>query len=235
MSPDDPRFSRVPGRVEVVDDVPGSFAQVVMERFATRSGSPFSRFCVALSGGSLARHCYERLADEAAAAIDWDLVDVLLGDERCVAPDDPDANQRLVREALLAQVAPPGSFTPMSCEDGPQAYQQVLERLSPVDLAHLGLGDDGHTASLFPGSGALHAPRGELVARNVDPSGHNPHDRLTFTFEALAGARFRVVTASGAAKSRAFARVAAGEDLPAGHLPPESTLWLVDPPVVADL
>ncbi len=226
------QLRHVPGTVRVVDDVPAAFAEAVADAFATRVGSPTSRFSVALSGGPLARRCYQRLAHEAAAAVDWTLVDVLLGDERCVPPDHPDANQRLVREVLLAAVGPVGSFSPMDCDTGPEAYQRLVERHAPLDLVHLGFGEDGHTASLFPGSPVLHTPPGRLVARSVDPAGNNDHPRLTFTFEALAAARLRLVTASGPAKRDAFRRLQAGEDLPAARLPAEQTLWLVDQAVV---
>ncbi len=226
------RIGQVPGRVHVVDDVPGAFAGTVVQAFAERPGSPSSRFALALSGGDLARRCYERLAGEAAAAVDWGLVDVLMGDERCVAPDDLDANQRLVRAALLDRVAPVGTFAPMSCDEGPEAYEAVLERLSPVDVVHLGFGPDGHTASLFSGTPALDAPDGRTVARSTDPSGQNPHDRMTLTIAGLRCARAIVVTASGDTKRQAFEHLAAGRPMPAALLPGDRTLWLVDGDVV---
>ena len=98
-------------QVRVVDDVAGAFAQTVMDCFARR---PEPGFSLVLSGGPTARLCYERLAEDAAAAIDWSLVTVFMGDERCVAADDPDANQRLVHEALLDRVAAVAAFHPMS-------------------------------------------------------------------------------------------------------------------------
>ena len=80
--------------IRIVDDVADRFAQTVLDSFARRAEPGFT---FVLSGGSTARRCYERLADIGAAAIDWSVVDVLMGDERCVPADDPDANQRLVR------------------------------------------------------------------------------------------------------------------------------------------
>jgi 6-phosphogluconolactonase/glucosamine-6-phosphate isomerase/deaminase len=171
-----------PQNIQVVDDVAVAFAETVVNAFAQRVEPGFT---LVLSGGSTARLCYERLADVGAAAIDWSVVDVLMGDERCVAPDDPDANQRLVREALLDQVGTVATFHPMSCADVDE-YDRLLAWIPALDLVHLGLGPDGHTASLFPGSTGLEAPPGRMAVLNTDPSGRNPHERMSFTLGAIA-------------------------------------------------
>ena len=88
----------VNGELVVVDDLPGEFAERVIEAFRQRNNEDFS---LALSGGQTARTCYERLAAESASRIDWWLVEVYWGDERCVPPEDPDSKERLGREALL--------------------------------------------------------------------------------------------------------------------------------------
>jgi hypothetical protein len=93
--------------IRIVDDVAAAFADTVIESFARRVEPGFT---LVLSGGDTARLCYEKLADDGAAAIDWSVVDVLMGDERCVAPDDADANQRLVRESLLDRVGQVSAF-----------------------------------------------------------------------------------------------------------------------------
>jgi 6-phosphogluconolactonase/glucosamine-6-phosphate isomerase/deaminase len=103
-----------PGTVRIVDDVATAFADTVLDSFARRVEPGFT---FVLSGGSTARRCYETLADVGAAAIDWSVVDVLMGDERCVPADDPDANQRLVRESLLDRVGAVSAFHPMDCKD----------------------------------------------------------------------------------------------------------------------
>ena len=218
-----------------VDDVARAFAAAVVEAFAARPGA---RFALVLSGGPTARECYEVLA--AADGLDWSLVDVYVGDERLVPPDDEDANQRLIRESLLDRVGGVGSFTPWDttlpvdeCVDG---YQRVISDLVTgpgIDLIHLGMGPDGHTASLFTGSPALEAEPGELVAANEDPSGRNPHRRLTLTLGAINSARLAVFTVAGASKADAVAALQRGDDLPAARVHAGRTLWLVDGPARA--
>ncbi|HXY45160.1 MAG TPA: 6-phosphogluconolactonase [Acidimicrobiales bacterium] len=218
------------GELRLVDDVPTAFAEVVVAEFtaarsAAAGGSGDGRFRMALSGGETARACYQQLAAE--AGIDWAAVDVLLGDERCVPPDDPAANQRLVREALLAPTGDLARFRPMDCEN-PGAYEALLLSEPPLDLIHLGLGPDGHTASLFSGSAALTAPEDSLVVLSEDPSGLNPHPRLTFTFSAIARGRLVVFTVAGSGKHAALRRLLDGEDLPAARVRAGRVLWLCD-------
>jgi len=215
----------VKGELLVVDDLPGEFAERVIEAFHSR---PDESFCVALSGGETARRCYERLAADGADQIDWWQVDVYWGDERCVPPDDPDSNERLIREALLERVGAANAVYPMRCEEGPDPYQQRVAEIGRLDLVHLGLGPDGHTASLFPGSPALSADPGRLVVMNEDPSGRNPHQRMTFTFSAIARARLVVVTVEGEAKRAALDAVRRDDDVPACRIEGERVLWLAD-------
>ena len=214
----------VAGDVRVVDDVAAAFAQEVIAAFALRPGP---RFSLLVSGGPTAQLCYAALAAQ-RKRIAWQDVDVFWGDERCVPADDPASNQRLVREALLSHLPEVGSIHPMSCSDGPDAYGRLLAGQGPFDLVHLGLGPDGHTASLFPGSGALSAGTGDLVALAEDPSGRNPHRRMTVTLTAIARARRVVFTVAGAAKADALAAVLSGEDVPASRVRAASVLWLVD-------
>ena len=214
------------GELVVVDDVAAAFASTVVRSFLDR---PNEGYAIALSGGSTARRCYEQLAADAADTIDWWKVDVYWGDERCVPLDDPDSNYRLVREALLDRVGAANATYPMRCEEGAEPYQLRVGELGQFDLVHLGLGPDGHTASLFPQSAALTADPGRLVVINEDPLSHNPHPRMTLTFEGIARARTVVVTVSGAEKAEALARVRAGDPTaPASHVTAERLVWLVD-------
>jgi 6-phosphogluconolactonase len=216
----------VNGEVVVVDDVPAEFAERVIEAFHARPGESFS---IALSGGETARACYERLAVDGAEPIDWWLVDVFWGDERCVPPDDEASNERLGREALLERVGAANAVHPMRCDDGADSYHLLVGDLGRFDVVHLGLGPDGHTASLFPGSPALDADPGRLVVMNEDPSGRNPHERMTLTFAGIARARLAIFTVSGEDKRDAFRRVVEGDpDCPAAQVRADHVVWIVD-------
>jgi 6-phosphogluconolactonase len=222
----------VHGELVVVDDVPGELGERVIEAFHSRPNDAFS---FSVSGGDLARRCYERLADDAGSQIDWWKVDVYWGDERCVPLDHRDSNYRLVRESLLERVGAVNANYPMRCEEGPDPYQLRLGELGRVDLIHLGMGADGHTASLFPGSAALSADPGRLVVMNEDASGHNPYNRMTLTFTGIARARLALITVAGEAKRDAFARVVAGDpEIPASHIRADRVLWIVDPAAAGD-
>jgi len=217
------------GELRVVEDVPASFAELVATEIARSqavAGAPEGPFRLVLSGGSTARSCYEHLAS--AGGIAWAGVECLVGDERCVPADDPDANQKMIREALIDRVTPRPRFVPMDCAAPLEAYESVIRERPQLDFVHLGLGPDGHTASLFPGSAALKAPPGRLVEHNTDVSGRNPHLRLTLTFAAIALARLVVFTVAGADKREAMSRVLHHEDLPATKVRADRVLWLCD-------
>lgn len=213
-------------------DVPGAFAATVQAAFATRPGP---RFVLVLSGGPTARRCYERLAE--AGDVEWPMVDVYVGDERLVPADDPDANQRLIRETLIDPVGGVGSFTPMPTDLGDPdacaaAYQEVVAGVLAgpgIDLIHLGMGTDGHTASLFPGAPTLDAGPDQLVVATVDPNGVNAHPRLSLTLPAIDRARLAVFTVAGESKRQVVARLRAGDDLPAARVRAGDVRWLVDP------
>ena len=210
------------GEVHLADDVAFAFAGLAsMERPAT----------LALSGGDTARRCYEVLAS--APGIDWPSTTVLFGDERWVPVDDPDSNEGMARRALLDRVAPGGVRSMReagpSLEEAADAYDRVVEEIGRVDLVHLGLGEDGHTASLFPGSPALEVEDRSVVATGDDA---HPHLRLTFTFPAIARARLAVITVSGAGKAGAWQRLCQGDDVPAARVRAERVVWLVDRDVI---
>ncbi|HEX4126059.1 MAG TPA: 6-phosphogluconolactonase [Acidimicrobiales bacterium] len=213
-----------------VDDVPRAFSDAVRQAFAARTGP---RFALVLSGGPTAQACYECLAT--ADDMEWSVVDVYIGDERIVPPDDADANQRLIRETLLDRVGGAGSFSPMPTvgpvDECVAAYQRTMSDLVTgpgIDLVHLGMGPDGHTASLFPGASTLEAGPGVLVLATEDPNGVNPHPRMTLTLPAINSARLAVFTVAGASKAEAVAALERGDDLPAARVHAGQTLWLVD-------
>jgi 6-phosphogluconolactonase len=214
-----------PAPVELVEDVAARFAELVADLLGSVRGR--SARLVA-SGGPTARRCYRALATR---PVPWARVDILMGDERCVPPWHPDANQRLVREELVERVEPRPAFHPMSCERGPAAYEATLRSLldtGPLDVVHLGFGADGHTASLFAGSAALEAPGSALVALARDPTGANPYERMTLTPHAIACARHVIFTVAGEEKRGALERLVAGEPCPARRLRAQSVRWLVE-------
>ena len=220
------------GELVTVDDVAAEFAERVIECFHARPNDGYS---IALSGGSTARRCYERLADDAGTQIDWWKVDVYWGDERCVPLEDEDSNYRLAREALLDRVGAANATYPMRCEEGPDPYQLRIGELGKFDLVHLGLGPDGHTASLFPDSPALDADPGRLVVMNEDPSGRNKLSRMTLTFAGIARARLVLVTVSGEEKREALASVRRDDAAcPGTHIRADRVVWLVDPAAAGD-
>jgi 6-phosphogluconolactonase len=212
----------VNGDVQIVDDVPSAFAAAVVDAFKTRP-NPDS-FTIALSGGSTATSCYEALVD---TDINWNIVNVIWGDERCVSKDHDDSNYLLAKNALLDKVGPFASVHHMDCNAGASAYAAIVRELLPIDVVHLGMGPDGHTASLFPGSPSLNAPAEELVLETGDDL--HEHPRMTLTYSAIDQSLLAVFTVVGASKTEMFKRIEAGEDLPAARITAKRVLWLADP------
>jgi 6-phosphogluconolactonase len=205
--------------VHWVDDVAQAFADLVNDR------SPAS---IALSGGETAEDCYRSLA---ATAPDWSGVSVYIGDERFVPVDDPDSNEGMARRVLL-DAARPREIHSMT-EAGPDlesaaaAYDDLIRKVSPIDLVHLGLGPDGHTASLFPGSPQLEERDRYVVSAGDDL---HPRPRITFTFPAIEASRLVVFTVTGADKRDVLARVLDRDrSLPAARVTAAEVVWLVEP------
>jgi 6-phosphogluconolactonase len=200
------------------------------------------RLAICLSGGSTPRRLYQLLAAAPyREAMPWDRVHWFWGDERFVPWDHPDSNYRMVREALLAHVpAPAQNIHGIETTGDPAAaasdYERVLkayygaETLDPArplfDVELLGLGPDGHTASLFPGTKVLEE-RQRWVAEIV---GAKPETRITLTYPPLESSRHTGFLVAGSDKREPLARVLAGDaQLPAGRLRPVGELvWFVD-------
>jgi len=179
---------------------------------------------VALAGGRTPRDVHVRLAVE---EYDWAATHVFFGDERCVPPDHPDSNFRMANEALLSKVeAQVHRMRGETCDAA--GYEEELRTvfttgLPAFDLVFLGLGADGHTASLFPGDPALEETR-RLVARVERPD----HPRLTLTLPVLSAAKLAVFLVAGAEKREALRRLLAGEDLPAGRVTARRVVIIAD-------
>ena len=180
---------------------------------------------VVLAGGRTPRPLYTLLA---AQPYDWSAVDIFFSDERCVPPDHAASNFRMARETLLSRVTAHVHRMPGETCDAP-AYEEELRAVSgrdppAFDLVFLGMGADGHTASLFPGDPALEETR-RLVVKVSRPD----HDRLTLTLLVLCAARLVVFLVSGAEKRDALWRVLAGEDLPAARVAAGRVVIVADP------
>jgi|UPI000361B669 6-phosphogluconolactonase len=189
-------------------------------------------FHVALSGGSTPKLMYRVLRD--LPEIPWQAVHVYFSDERSVGPDSPDSNYRLAQDELLNQVSVPaaqvhrmaGEVRPLETAAG--AYAALLP--AQMDVVLLGMGDDGHTASLFPGTDALGA--GGRVAANFVP--RLDTGRLTFTYAEINAARERWILVTGAGKAEILRQVQAGE----GNYPiagVQDAVWFVDAAAGAEL
>jgi 6-phosphogluconolactonase len=213
------------GDVVVVDDVPEAFVGGVIDAWQNR---PRAFFSLVVSGGDLARRCYEQLAAQAREIIDWSMVDIYWGDERLVPRRHPDSNELLVRQALINRVTPIRGVFPMRAESSAEDYDALVRAAAPFDVVHLGLGPDAHTASLFPDSDALDAPIDRYVVDNVDPSGKNFHPRRTLTFAGIAMGDLVLVTVDGEAKRDALARVRADDPTaPGSRIRAPRVEWLV--------
>lgn len=228
-----------------------SLADTAARRFAELAASAVSatgQFVVALSGGNTPRALYERLAESYVDQVDWSRVQVFFSDERFVPPDSPESNFRMAQEALLSRVPIPERFVhriatvEVTPEESASQYEEGLRRVSHAgltdvpafDLILLGLGPDGHTASLFPGTEAL-TVSDRLVTSNYVP--RLDSWRITFTFHLINGARTVAFLAEGESKAERVAQVLSGADLPAARVRPVRgrLVWLLDQSAAAGL
>jgi 6-phosphogluconolactonase len=230
----------------LVFETPEEVALAAAERFvghARESISDQGLFSVALSGGNTPRRMYELLATEPfKARVGWSRVHIFFGDERTVPPDHPDSNYRLAREALISHVAiPPNNVHPINgvgdAVINARLYESELKLFFSgaewprFDLVLLGLGKDGHTASLFPGTTALSEKRAWVVANWIEDFRAY---RITLTAPAINAAVNVEFLVTGADKAPALAAVLDGprdpERLPAQLIKPESgsLRWLLD-------
>jgi 6-phosphogluconolactonase len=181
-------------------------------------------FRIALAGGETPRRCYEQLRQ---LPLDWARVQVYFGDERCLPVGDPQRNDVMARAALLDRVdIPAANVHPIPAELGAAAaaasYAATLG-CEPLDLALLGMGEDGHTASLFPDNPAT-ASRDSVVAVFGAPK--PPPERVSLGMDTLNAARHKLFLVAGAGKRTALERMARGERLPAAAV--ADAEWFLD-------
>lgn len=205
-----------------------------------------NRCAISLSGGSTPKPLYERISQE---SLPWEKIHVFWGDERYVSPTDPDSNQRMVRQAWLDQVKIPSTnIHPMpTSAENPEVdalnYQEELliffgtslPQIPVFDIVLLGMGDDGHTASLFPNTEALNVRDQLVTVGNKDGDA-----RLTFSVPLINNASCVIFLVAGASKQPALEQIfaASGDDraYPSRLIKPQGELfWLLDQAAGAQL
>jgi 6-phosphogluconolactonase len=222
------------------------FASAQMIQIAKDAIAARGRFCIALAGGSTPHLLYTSLTQpEKLAQIDWSSVQVYWGDERCVPPDDPDSNYLMARQVLLDHAPLPAENVHRICgelepEHAAQMYEAELRQVSPetniprFDLVLLGLGEDGHTASLFSGSSALAETKRWVVS--VEHTAPPPPlvTRISLTLPVFNAAANLIFLVSGSGKAGIFSRLIQKIDrpnlLPAQLIRPQNgrLVWAVD-------
>jgi 6-phosphogluconolactonase len=226
-----------------LDALSHAAAQMIVER-SRRAVADRGRFLIALSGGGTPSRLYHLLAKPPyRREISWADIHVFWGDERCVSPDDPQSNYRQAWDSFLKQVrVPPHNIHRVKAELAPQKaasdYALVLKEYSQAplewprfDLVLLGMGEDGHTASLFPGSEVQASIPTLAVSGNYQG---RPAWRVTLTPPVLNAAAAVIFLAAGAAKARTLEQVLLGKhrprELPAQRIHPSDgeLIWLVD-------
>jgi 6-phosphogluconolactonase len=228
---------------------PASLAEAAADRIVASARNAIrrrGRFVLALSGGSTPRLVYPLLASPPrVGAVDWFRVDFFWGDERAVSPDHPDSNYGLARRLLLdllPGVRPDAVHRmPADAPDRIAAasrYEEALGRATGVrpgtserprfDLIWLGMGPDGHTASLFPGASVLDERRRWVVPATA-PRTFAVHERMSLTLPVINAARQVLFVVAGADKAAAVRSVRSGSrELPAARVRARSTRWLLD-------
>jgi 6-phosphogluconolactonase len=234
----------------LVHDTPDELAEAAARDFAARAEETINalgRFAVVLAGGSTPRATYEALARDYSGELDWSKVHVFFGDERTVPPDHEDSNYRMAHEALLSRV-PVGSVHRMRGELPPAeaaaSYEEELREffgsdgVPGFDLILLGLGEDGHTASLFPETSALDVTDRWVVA---NPVLKLETTRLTLTVPAINAARAVAFLVAGQDKGEPLKEILEGDADPRAYpakfirLEGGDLTWMVDRAAAAGL
>lgn len=195
------------------DALADAAADAIIARLAEALGAQ-GRASLVATGGRSPGPVYDRLSR--SNAIDWTRVIITLSDERCVAADDAVSNARLVRERLLTGAAGKAHMLPL----WPAPDAEAVAAIQPFDAVMLGMGEDGHIASLIPGDPGLSAGLTSIDPIRAVPEGLGkpPVARITLTLRALLNSRAIFLLVAGEAKRHVIGRALAGEDLPVGRL-----------------
>lgn len=219
MSSSTTRADPLPRLERVQRESAESVAEWLAEHILSAARSAIAargRFNLVLAGGRTPIAAYTLLA---CAGADWDRWHIFYGDERCLPPDHPERNSRAAATAWLDHVALPAhNHHPIPAELGPERaaalYASVVEAALPFDLVTLGMGEDGHTASLFPG----HAIPTDSLTMPVHHAPKPPPDRVSLTPSALSATRALWIVVTGSGKREALAGWDAGADLPVARV-----------------
>ena len=233
-----------------LDTLSSEAAQHIV-RLASESIVTHGHFTIALSGGSTPKKLYGLLGSEPyRSQIDWTQVGIFWSDERCVPPDDPESNYAMAQQVLLSNISIPANQLhrmPADQDDreaASEAYTEEMRRtfgtngIPQFDLIQLGMGPEGHTASLFPHQPSLHEQQRLVMPVSVPKP---PPDRLTFTPPLLNAARYILFLVTGSEKADAVQHVLGGvyqpDEYPAQivHPPHGEVTWMLDTAAAAQL
>ncbi|MEL7435940.1 MAG: 6-phosphogluconolactonase [Chloroflexota bacterium] len=219
-------------------------------RIASATLEVNDRFSIALAGGSTPEPVYRMLGDTFADTLDWSRIHIFFGDERCVPPDHDESNYKMVKATLLDHIAiPTENIHRIKGEDDPQAaaeaYAKELESFfadeeGMFDLNLLGMGGDAHTASLFPGTPAVHEKDALMIAHHVEAKGNLW--RISQTFPTILQSGNIMFLVSGEGKAEALKHVIEGDYEPDTypsqvivHSDHQHIIWAIDQAAASQL
>jgi len=193
---------------------------------AEQAISDHGTFKIVLAGGTTPEACYRALADSDSDWVNWH---VYIGDERCLPVDEPDRNSVMAARSLTSHVPIPSSQVYLipaeqGAEPAAKAYADVVAGALPFDMVLLGMGEDGHTASLFPG----HSHDESALTHAVHNAPKPPPDRVSLSAKSLANTRKLLMLITGTGKQEPLTRWRAGENLPIATINAENTLVMLD-------
>lgn len=212
-------------RYDTADAVANACVACILD-CADRAIEDRGEFKIVLAGGTTPRHAYEALRD---ADTDWSKWKFYIGDERCLPIDDPERNSVMAHAALLEHVAvDPANVFVMNAEKGAEEaaeeYKAIVKQAVPFDLVLLGMGEDGHTASLFPG----HEHDLSETVHAVHNAPKPPPERVTISAHTLGETRELLILVTGAGKQDAVKQWIAGVSLPVATVNPALAKVLID-------
>jgi 6-phosphogluconolactonase len=196
---------------ETAQEVAESTKSIILKS-ATKAIKERKLFKIVLAGGTTPKLVYSLLAKEEC---DWDKWYFYLSDERCLAPDDPERNSQMIDDCLLSKIIIPQDnikFIPteLGVVESTEMYEAVIAEATPFDMVLLGMGEDGHTASLFPG----HKHDGEEFVHQVTNAPKAPSERVSLSTKALSANRQLLILVTGSSKQDAIKQWVLGVKLP---------------------